>query len=157
VVQQLLATKAPPAPKPQAAPAPPPSAQQREVPDKPAAPAPKPSAPVESCPRCEARLIDPECMALCPACGWCRALEEAACLTGKQVESTGQRSGLGSREFVELLRKSPGWTWILAGGIMAAAVLSGIVNWLLPPEGFIRALWTTGQIGLGVILVVAAQ
>lgn len=157
VVQQQLAAEGALAPKPQAAPDAPP-APKRTVSAKPAAPAPQSPAPVEvPCPRCEARLIDPEGMALCPACGWCRTLAEAASLTVEQARPVQRPSVLGSREFLELLRKSPGWTWIMAGGIIVAAILSAVVNWQLPPEGFVRALWTTGQIGLGVVLVLVAQ
>lgn len=116
------------------------------------------SRPVESaCPCCESKLIDPESLALCPKCGWCRSLAETAQWSARPVHPTRPPSRLGGQEFLELLFKSPGWLWILAGGILLNGVITVVAGSLLPSEGLFRALWTTGQIAVGLLLILGAQ
>lgn len=144
-----------PPPPPRAAPAPSPVTLVAPPPVAP--PRPQPVVEARACPRCRAPLIDPDSLALCPQCGWCRALEEAACLASPRAGQAERPALLGSIEFLELLCKLPAWIWGLLGGLTVAAVVAVAADSLLPARGLPRALWTTGQIGFGLGLVVAAQ
>lgn len=126
---------------------------------EPPTPVPVPPPEVEAipCPRCRAPLINPDSLALCPNCGWCRLLQEAAGLAGQPARPAERRSVLGSTEFVMLLWRLPGWIWGLIGSLAAAAALAATANHLLPAHGLPRALWTSGQIGVGLGLLLTAQ
>lgn len=120
-------------------------------------PQPRAAAGTLQCPRCGGKLIDPELMALCPQCGWCRALEEATSLTAAPVSAGQRRSMLGSAELWDLIWASPAWLLILISGSIAILLLTGMIARQLPVGGLIRAAWSTGQIGLGLLMILVAQ
>jgi hypothetical protein len=102
-------------------------------------------------------LIDPDSLALCPSCGWCRSLVELTLATAPPTRREQRQSVLGWAEFVVLLGKTPGWVWLLGSGVVGVGFLTGLLHWLLPAEGLPRALWTTGQAVFGLALVLVAQ
>jgi hypothetical protein len=73
---------------------------------------------VRHCPRCEARLIDPNGFGLCSECGYCRSLEEG-------------RGGASARDghgWLAAVNYMPRWAWVLLTGI---AILSAVAAALL--------------------------
>ena len=110
-----------------------------------------------ACPRCETKLVDPAGLSLCPKCGWCRSLAETRLWSAEPVQTKRPPSRLGGREFLELIWKSPCWLWILAGGLVVVGAVTAAADAVLPPEGLVRALWTTGQIAVGLLFVLGAQ
>jgi hypothetical protein len=91
--------------------------------------APRPAAPESSpvateaprCPRCQARLIDPNGFGLCPQCGYCRSLEE-----GEGAAWSGKRA------LPKALARRRHWLWILAAAILLAGALALALFWFLP-------------------------
>src|SRR5207248_1317285 len=94
----------------------------------------------------------------CPKCGYCRSIEEdKAKETLKCTGTPRKTSGLGMTEFFDLLRRVPAWVW---GLLVGAALLAGVsvaADRVLPPESLARALWSSIQLGLGLIGLIAAQ
>jgi hypothetical protein len=117
----------------------------------------EPASVPSTCPRCTKPLTDPAGMGWCQSCGFCRSLEEdkakihleaAPAKPLDMLAPTGpaeQGSGLGLV-----------WLWLLLGVIGLGAV-SQVPARCLAPNSFERAVWTTGQIGLGILLILAGQ
>jgi hypothetical protein len=125
--------------------------------------APQPSAaPPEAepavCPRCGDRLIDPDGLGWCQACGYCGSLEEErAKETPPKPKARARPSPLGVVEFFCLLVTLPRWMWTLLGGIVAVVLLSLLPGQLFPDDPLGRCLWCTCQQALGVTFILAAQ
>jgi hypothetical protein len=60
-------------------------------------------------------------------------------------------------EFFNLLSKLPRWFWVMAGGSAIIAAVSAASQYLLPAECLARAVWSTGQLALGIVVLIAAQ
>jgi uncharacterized Zn finger protein (UPF0148 family) len=119
-------------------------------------------APVSDvCPKCSAKLVDSNGLGWCAACGYCRTLTES----NINLEPTRPRTirktlpSLGGLvETTQAVGQLPSWFWMLLFVIAQGTVLSLIAGRDLPPgDNFVRALWTTAQLGLGVLLVLIAQ
>jgi hypothetical protein len=110
------------------------------------------------CPRCGGKLTNPEGLGWCPACGYCRSLEEDVKKVALMLKpATGQPSALGMVEFFEVLGRLPMWLWVLLGGTTCVAVISIAASFMLPDNSLARALWCTIQVGAGLLGLFAAQ
>ena len=112
------------------------------------------SAGVEPCPRCKQQLIDPAGLGWCKACGYCRSLEAEQ---DNQLLQTSAGPSRGAA-LAGAAGQIPWWIWglgvgvaVVAGGSLAADRL------LLTGNGLPRALWTSVQIGVGLVLIFAGQ
>jgi hypothetical protein len=118
-------------------------------------------APVSDvCPKCSKKLVDSDGLGWCAACGYCRTLTESNIkIEPARPKVTMTMPSLGGLvETTQAVGQLPSWFWMLLFVIAQAAVLSLIAGRDLPPgDNFVRALWTTCQIGLGVVLVLVAQ
>jgi hypothetical protein len=123
----------------------------------PAAPATPPADGADVlCPRCGAKLISPESLGWCPKCRYCRTIEQDAPKVARATNAT-KASALGATEFMNLVAKLPQWVWVMAAGSAAIALISFASQIVLPPECLPRAIWSTAQLGLGLITLIAAQ
>lgn len=113
----------------------------------PAAPA---TAPVP-CPRCGERLVNPDGLKFCSACGYCGSIEQ-----GLGSLKPGQ-SRLGVTEALHTVSGMPNWVWVTAGGMFAVALCSAGVGQLLPEHSYPRAVWGTAQLGVGLLLAFVMQ
>src|SRR5436309_8080968 len=85
------------------------------------------------CPRCGGTLTNPGSLSWCPACGYCPLLEE------KDKQEPGQTppdspSKLGAVEFFSVVGRTPGWLWLLLGGVLAVLGGSLAASAALPDE-----------------------
>src|SRR5262245_51545058 len=128
-------------------------ATEAPTPPPPAADAPQ-NAALAVCPRCQQPLIDPAGLGWCKACGYCRSLQaeqDNALLKTPAGPSRGD-------VLAGAARRIPHWFWLLTGGIGAVAVLSLAAGLLLPAGNCLpRALWTSIQIPVGLLLAFAVQ
>jgi len=117
------------------------------------------SATTNPCPKCGKPLTDAAGLGWCPACGYCRSLEETP--TRAELEREAPPSPatdeLGkpvgpSKEFV-----IPVWAMLLVLGIAALAGGSYFAGKKLDPNSFGRALWTSVQIALGILVLFIGQ
>jgi len=110
------------------------------------------------CPRCGAKLINPENLGWCSKCGFCRSLEEdAAKMESVAPARARMPSFLGASEFLDLLGRAPRWLWVLLAGTAVIALLSLVGNLVLPLASLPRAVWSTAQILLGLLGLFGAQ
>jgi hypothetical protein len=110
------------------------------------------------CPRCGGKLTNPEGLGWCPSCGYCRSLEQDAKKAALAAPATPRGpSPLGVVEFVEVLGKLPRWFWVLLGGTSIVVGISVAANSVLPDDSLARALWSSVQLGLGLVGMFAAQ
>jgi hypothetical protein len=111
-----------------------------------------------TCPHCGHQLLNLASLGVCQNCGYCQALEEArsAVITNQSVEFRlfSMRNLLYMWDRLVFLHE---WLVLLFAGMTSAVFLSFMANRLLAAESAQRALWTTLQIGLGVVGMVAAQ
>lgn len=112
---------------------------------------------VALCPRCQGKLIDPQGMGWCRACGYCKSIEDDKGLAAVQKPAARQPSALGVVDFFFLLTKIPDWVYLMilgSGGVFAASLMPGR---LLAVGLLERAVWSTTQIGVGLALIFVAQ
>jgi len=111
-----------------------------------------------TCPHCGHQLLNLASLGVCQNCGYCQALEEArsAVITNQSIQFRlfSVRNLLYMWDRLVYLHE---WLVLLFAGMTAAVFLSFMANRLLAAESAQRALWTTLQIGLGVVGMVAAQ
>jgi hypothetical protein len=110
------------------------------------------------CPSCQKKLIDPHGLGWCKACGYCKSLEDDKTRTPLENKRQSRTaSPLGLVEFGRAVNLWPTWVWVLIGGVLTVVAIS------LPPAASLevgslqRALWSTAEIVLGVLMVLAAQ
>ncbi len=107
-----------------------------------------------ACPRCQKPLIDPAGLGWCKACGYCRSLEaeqDNRLLQAAAGPSPGAALAGAAGQI-------PTWFWVLVGGVAALAALALAVGRLLPAgNGLPRAVWTSVQMAVGLLLVFGAQ
>ena len=109
---------------------------------------------VSQCPRCRQQLIDPGGLGWCKACGYCRTLE------AEQNNQLLQAAAQPTRGAVlkGVAGQVPWWFWVLVIGVGGLAGLSLAVGQLLPAgDCLVRAVWTSVQIALGLLMVFAGQ
>jgi hypothetical protein len=109
------------------------------------------------CPRCASKLVDPEKLGWCPKCGYCHSLAEGEDQLPQPKPQDQSSSPLGVVEFYELWKKTPAWLKILLGGTLALTGLSVAANLSMPANSLQRALWSTGELVLGLIGLLAAH
>src|SRR5438132_8108230 len=121
-------------------------------------PAAAPAPAVVPCPRCGGKLTNPEGLGWCPSCGYCRSLEQDAKKAALAAPTAPRGpSALGIVEFAEVLGKLPRWLWVLLGGTSIVVGISVAADVVLPEDSLARALWSSVQLGLGLVGVLAAQ
>ena len=131
-----------------------PEAAPDELPEAPAPKLPVPQADATACPRCQKPLIDPAGLGWCKSCGYCRSLETEQHNKLMQTEAALSQGAVWAGAAGQV----PWWFWVLIGGLGVLA-LGSLGAGLLLPEGntFARALFTSVQMGLGVVLIFASQ
>jgi hypothetical protein len=121
-------------------------------------PAPETGEAVQQCPKCHSKLIDPHGLGWCKACGYCKSLSEDKARVPLDVKpAPSQPSVLGLVEFGQLLAQLPNWAWVLIGGVAMVAAIDIPLSMALQGDGLPRAIFSTLQIVLGVLMIVAAQ
>jgi hypothetical protein len=130
----------------------------------PPTPQPVPAPPTKeaappACPRCKGKLTDPGGLGWCQTCGYCHSLEQEKARTPLAAAAAPARrpSFLGGLEMFEVVSALPGWFWGLLLGIAAVAGATFVPATQLPRVGLLRTVWCTGQIGVGLLLIFAAQ
>ncbi len=109
------------------------------------------------CPRCGNPLTSPGSLGWCQKCGYCESLEfEAGSLT--TMSTTARKpSPLGTFEILDMVRETPRWVWVLLGGVVVIALISLAADFILEEDCLERAIYTTAQIGVGLLMVLGAQ
>ncbi len=111
-----------------------------------------------SCPRCNHPLLNLASLGVCQNCGYCHALEEArnAVITNQSIQFRlfSVRNLLYLWDRLIYIHE---WLVLLFAGVTATLFLSFMANRLLVPESAPRALWTTLQISIGLVGILAAQ
>src|SRR5688572_28317582 len=103
-----------------------------------------------SCPKCQKRLIDPDGLGWCKSCGYCRSLESEK---GNQLLAAERGPSKGAI-MASAAGNVPLWVWVLLVGVgVLAAASSGVGRWLPEEIGKTRALWTSVQIIVGLVLI----
>src|SRR5262245_50982446 len=95
--------------------------------------------PTPACPRCGHALTEAADLGWCPACGYCRSLEEdkvKATLPAPTAPPAVVQAG-------KLVVKTPLWLPILVIGVSALVASCIHVGRTLPTYSYERALWTT--------------
>jgi hypothetical protein len=119
----------------------------------------QPQADGAICPRCGAgKLVDPDSLGWCSRCGYCRSLEAESKKVLEASKPAGKASSaLGAAEFANIVQRLPKWSWILGGGTLVIVLLSLAANSAMSDESLPRALWSTAQLLLGLLSILAAQ
>ncbi len=107
------------------------------------------------CPRCGGRLIDTASLGLCPACGYCRSLEESAARPRHLLLRCW--AGVRRVEAVLFLTWVPAWFWVLLFGLGGVTLVSVFAHHWLPDDAWQRTLWFCIQLSVGGLAVFAAQ
>lgn len=124
----------------------------------PAAPAPTATPATDACPKCQKPLTDPNGLGWCPACGYCRSLEETRAQAPPAQAPVQQTKSRGDFiEFCGYVARMPRWVWILFGGMVLFALFSFVVGRYLRMTPLERALLSTIQIVFGLALIFGAQ
>jgi hypothetical protein len=64
---------------------------------------------------------------------------------------------LGAAEFFSVIDRTPGWLWLLLGGVLVGIGGSLWASLVLPEDSLRRVFWSLGQLLFGVALVVGAH
>jgi hypothetical protein len=115
-------------------------------------------AAANACPRCGKPLTDAAGLGWCPACGYCRSLEETA---GHAEVAEAEKAKVASVAAAPAAAAAPfvipAWPFPLLLGMIGLAAVSWYMGTKLAPNSLERALWTTVQIGAGVLLLLLGQ
>jgi hypothetical protein len=112
----------------------------------------------DKCPKCEAKLIDPSGLGWCKSCGYCKSLEEdKARVPMRTAGASKTPSLLGMVEFGQVLAHLPSWAWVLVGGMVVIVVMNVLPAQSVPKEGLVRAVLSTSEIAIGLVLIFVAQ
>src|SRR5438874_2502241 len=118
----------------------------------------KPAADSHSpCPRCGKPLVDAAGLGWCQACGYCRSLAEAPVKIIPAEPAKPTNAALAVQQTGQAIVRIPMWFYLLVASMGAIAVASLWQGRRLPPQGLPRALWTTIQVGVGLLLIFFAQ
>ncbi|MBI3412099.1 MAG: hypothetical protein HY040_27525 [Planctomycetes bacterium] len=110
------------------------------------------------CPRCGQPLMNAAELGWCQACGYCRSLDDTANLNLLPEEpAQPTTAAVAVQQAGYAVSRIPWWFYVLVTGVVAIAWLSIWRSRTLAPEGLPRALWTTVQIGAGVLLLLVGQ
>jgi hypothetical protein len=120
-------------------------------------PGPAGAAKLTHCPRCGDKLSTQTELAWCVRCGYCRALETAASRATLVAPPPSLVSSGGLAEVYHQVSSLPRWFWVLFQGVAAIAVFSALANFFLPANSLPRAVWSTVQLGSGLIGLLGAQ
>jgi hypothetical protein len=110
------------------------------------------------CPKCGKALVDPAGLGWCSGCGYCKSfVEEPTATAIVQAATAPARVSMG-KAFGGAIRGVPLWFWVLLVVIAQGIALSIVAGRDLP-EGvnLPRAVWCTGQIATGFLLMFLAQ
>jgi len=133
----------------------PPSSSDVTTIPPPAEAAPEDAAP---CPQCSAKLIDPNGLGWCRACGYCRSLEvERKSRPLQRPALPATTSPMALLECGRMLARAPAWVWVLLTGVVTVVVCSLPPSLSLPEDSLSRCLWCTGQLVVGVLLILVGQ
>jgi hypothetical protein len=120
-------------------------------------PAPSTPAPTD-CPRCGGRLVNPESLGLCPACGYCHTLHADAAEPESALNlAKNTVAGESAVAFWQMMRVLPKWAWVTLGGMALILGWSLVGDALLPAESFSRAVWSSTQLIVGLVLFLGTQ
>jgi hypothetical protein len=117
-----------------------------------------PTSAAVDCPRCGGRLVNPESLGLCPACGYCHTLHsetpepESAINLAKNTVA-----GESAVAFYQMMRVLPHWGWLTLGGVVVILAGSLIGDALVPADSTGRAWLARGQLIAGVLLILGTQ
>jgi hypothetical protein len=108
------------------------------------------------CPRCQKKIVDPGGLGWCPACGYCSSLDDER---AKQLLARSTAAAPRPRASMQFMAgQIPLWFWVLIGGTAVVAVVSlAVDSWLEPGNTFNRALWTSVQVVLGLVIIFVVQ
>ena len=107
------------------------------------------------CPRCRNPLIDARGLGLCQACGYCRTIVEE-CMP-RTAFAPRWLARLGLLQCWELLDRMPAWVWGVLAAVVAVLPVCHVADRRLPLDSPQRAYWSTIQLGLGLLAILAAQ
>lgn len=110
------------------------------------------------CPSCGAPLMRVRTdIEWCVKCGYSSSFQDSSPdpLENEQPHSTWSLGGLV--DFCRLLARLPIWSWVLVTGIVGAMLVSVASDWMLPEDSLKRTYWSTLQLTVGVVAVLAAQ
>jgi hypothetical protein len=120
-------------------------------------PAPQGGIPARTCPNCRKPLWVVVGSRWCSNCGYREVTNEAP----EPVPGAVAPGRKGSRprrgEWSEIQSLIPRWGWALLGGMAVVGLASVAAGLKLPPNSLPRAVWTTVQVGVGVISLLLAQ
>jgi hypothetical protein len=108
-----------------------------------------------NCPRCYTKLTDPSGLGLCEHCGYCRSLE-----LGGVAVLAGARSGPWQtllRGLKQALIVAPPATFALCVAFVAVVPTALIADQRFAPGSRARALWSTGSLLCGIVLLLTGQ
>jgi hypothetical protein len=111
------------------------------------------------CPRCGGKLTNPESLGWCPKCSYCRSLEQDQDKVATLKSGPRKPSPFGIVEFAQLIWNSPRWAKILFAGMVVVLAVSYFASKYYLPRGesYTRALWSTIQLGAGLLVVLVGQ
>jgi hypothetical protein len=95
----------------------------------------------------------PDTLAACYECGYSRS---GGSPEPSEAETPPEKRS-DAEEFFAAVGKLPAWVWILSFGVLVIAGASVAANHVLPNYSYRRALWTTVELGIGVVALFAAQ
>jgi hypothetical protein len=120
-------------------------------------PTPPTPAPAD-CPRCGGRLVNPESLGLCPACGYCHSLHADAAEPESAINMAKNTvAGESAVAFWQMMLVLPKWAWVTLAGVALILVGSLVGDALLSAASFARAVWSSAQLIVGLVLVLGAQ
>jgi hypothetical protein len=84
----------------------------------------------------------------CSRCGY----REEGVEPATELTRANLKSGAPTSELLVAVRSMPSWGWFLIIGVCFIAAVSGIADYNLPDNSFVRAVWSTFQVLGGLVL-----